>query len=727
MDEKTLQEQDQYILTLIENKRLKDALKELETLFWDLPMGALDQIRTPYNYMLHYMAEGVEDQQRYKLHRKLLKDTLELTDRIIIQRLDGVSNLLYHRRRRQELNRLNRISYTNLLKQLEPFNDELAITGLVDNEEQVLAVFKRHEEGMQDLFTKTWLSSYWDTVEREEADQFLDSKQLLQSDVLLLVSAVTLNLTHIFDPNKFCWLIQASQVENIFVKVRALVGLIIIIQLQNQRLKHYDDLNTQLSFLFEDPTIEGIVKNIYIQLLQSQETEKIDRRMREEIIPEMMKQASSMKDMKFGFEEGEEENNDFNPDWQDAMENSGLEDKIKEISELQMQGADIYMSTFSSLKGYPFFYSIENWFYPFEQNHSAVYKQFGAQIEKGSIADLILHSNLFCNNDKYSLCFTIQQIPASQREMMLNRLTDQQMGGLEEEQKAMKLQELKINPEAIAIQYIHDLYRFFKLYTYKGDFKDPFKTNIQLHNLPQLKSTLRETTALIQLSEFFMRNERFDEAIKIYTLLIEKEEISATLFQKKGYCHQKLKQHQEAIDAYVKADTLQPNNLWTNRHMATCYRVLQQYDKALDCYKAVEEIQPDNLSILFYKGVCFTGLKEYDKALQCFFKLDFMKENSKRAARAIGWCSFVTNKLDQAAKYYNKVIANNPLAVDYLNAGHVAWANKELKSAIEFYSSALKKYKDKDLFVEQLMKDKKHLIDKGISHEDIPLLIDLLH
>ena len=726
MDEKTINEKHQYILSLVQQKRLKDALEELENLFWDLPTGELDQIKTPYNYMLHYMAKGMDDPQRHTLHTRLLKDTIELTDSVIVHRLDTLSNRLYHRKRRELLNRLNAISYQQILKQLETFNDDLAISNLVSNDEQLQQVFKLHEEGLKDLFHKTWLSTKWSAGEREEADLFFESQQILQSDILLFVSAVTLSLTHYFDPKKYCWLIHASQQDNVYIKARALVGLVIITTIHNQRLSHYSDLNTQLSFLLEDPAIQNLIKTINIQILQSQETEKIDRRMREEIIPEMMKQASSMKDMKFGFEENEDDTNDHNPDWQEAIENSELGDKIKEINELQMQGADIYMSTFSSLKGYPFFYSIENWFYPFEQNHSAVYKEFGTQIEKGSIADLILHSGLFCNNDKYSLCFTIQQIPESQRKMMLNKLTEQQMGGLEEEQKAMKLKEIQQNPDLVTNQYIHDLYRFFKLYTYRGEFKDPFNSRRPLYTLPQFEKVIKEPTALTQLAEFLMRNGRFEEAINTYRILIEKEEISAIMFQKKGYCHQKLKQHEEAIKAYIKADTLLPNNLWTNRHIATCYRVLQQYEKALEHYKAVEEVQPDNLSNLFYKGVCLTGLDRYEEALQCFFKLDFMKENSKRAWRAIAWCSFITDKLEQAQNYYSKVLENKPLGIDYLNAGHVAWANKDIPKAIELYSSALTSYKSKDEFIEQIEKDKKHLIKKGISEEDIPLIIDLI-
>lgn len=55
-----------------------------------------------------------------------------------------------------------------------------------------------------------------------------------------------------------------------------------------------------------------------------------------------------MRNMKFGFEESDEEKDDTNPDWADAIEKSGLGDKLREMNELQLEGADVYMSTFTT-------------------------------------------------------------------------------------------------------------------------------------------------------------------------------------------------------------------------------------------------------------------------------------------------------------------------------------------------------------------------------------------
>lgn len=728
MDERTLKEKYLYILSLLQQERLKEAINEIETSFWDLPKDELAHIKTPYQYMLKYMLDGVQDPQRHKLHSKLVTDTVEYTDKLFTQALEKVSSNIYYDKRRVETNRLKNIPYSSLLKTLEGFNDELDISSLVKDEERLKNTLDRHEKALSDLFLKTWLSDAWTKGEREEADSILASNLLIESDLSLFVSAVTLSLLQLFDARKVTWLIEAYQKKTLNASPRALVGLVIVIHMQQQRFAYYPELNAQISFLFEEEQTSDQVNSIYIQLLQGQETEKIDKKMREEIIPEMIKGASTIQDMKFGFEEGEneDEDNGHNPDWEDAIEKSGISEKLREINDLQMQGADVYMSSFATLKGYPFFNSIQNWFYPFEKRHSSVYHEFGSKASKGGIVDLILNSGVFCNSDKYSLCFTFQHIPEQQRNLMLNQISEEQMGGLNEEQKAMKIKELSENPNIITNQYIHDLYRFFKLYKYNSDFKDIFSTSFRLHQLEQFSFIEKNSKYLNLLADFFLRNEHYDRAIEIYELLKDIDELSFELFQKKGYCHQKLKQYDSAITAYIKADMIKADNIWTNRHLAFCYRATKQYQKALHYYQAVEKVKPNNMSILFYIGMCYTSLKEYDEALQYFFKIDFLKSNSKRAWRAIGWCSFISNKLEQAQRYYQKVLSNKPLPIDYLNAGHVEWALGDIKKTVELYNNAIIGYEDKEEFINLLYKDKPQLIKKGIPQKDIPLLIDLL-
>ena len=75
MNEKTINEQYTYIRSLLEEKRLKEALMQLESLLWQCPdwdlRTRLEQLQTSYKYMLEYMRQGANDPERWNVYRKL--------------------------------------------------------------------------------------------------------------------------------------------------------------------------------------------------------------------------------------------------------------------------------------------------------------------------------------------------------------------------------------------------------------------------------------------------------------------------------------------------------------------------------------------------------------------------------------------------------------------------------------------------------------------------------
>lgn len=85
MNEKTINEQYAYIRSLLEEKRLKEALMQLESLLWQCPdwdlRNRMEQLQTSYKYMLEYMRQGANDPERWNVYRKLVADTWEIADR----------------------------------------------------------------------------------------------------------------------------------------------------------------------------------------------------------------------------------------------------------------------------------------------------------------------------------------------------------------------------------------------------------------------------------------------------------------------------------------------------------------------------------------------------------------------------------------------------------------------------------------------------------------------
>ena len=731
MNEQAIQEQYQHIVSLLEQKRLKEAQIQLEAFLWNCNdwtlRNRLEQAKVSYQYMLQYMRQGVNDPERQKLYRQLLAETRELAEQARISLLDEVSTHYYHALHKNKRNMEAGYGMSSWLKVLESFPDDMAVCQLMpDNKQSLDSALQRHEETAQYLFLTTWGNSGWTAEEEREARMYLESELLPVNDLCLFTGAVLLSLMECFDPRKFSWLLDAATHADTQVSQRALVIIAIVLHIHPNRLWLYPELEARLSLLNEDGSFGKQLNRVYIQLLRSQETEKIDKKMREEIIPEMMKNVSIMRNMKYGFEENMDED-DRNPDWEKAFEESGLGDKIREMNELQLEGADVYMSTFAQLKSYPFFQNPHNWFYPFDMQHSGIIREFGLKpTGDNAILSLILQSGFFCNSDKYSLCFTMAHIPQAQRNMMLSQMTSQDLNELMDESKSSGLRQYAQRPDVISNQYIHDLYRFFKLSQRRHEFRDIFKEEIALHRIPALKDILRKPDLLVTIADFHFRKEHPAEALSIYQEVIDMNYADADIFQKTGYCLQKEKRYKEAISAYRKADVLKPDHIWTIRHLATCYRQLRDFASALEYYRKVEAMQPENRNVTFFIGSCLAEQERYEEALQCFFKLDLMENDCIKAWRAIGWCSFVSGKSEQAMRYYEKVLALKPIATDYLNAGHVALRLGNMEKAAELYGKAASESGNRETFLEMFDKDKETLIKLGIDKNDIPLIRDLV-
>ena len=731
MNEQAIQEQYQHIVSLLEQKRLKEAQIQLEAFLWNCNdwtlRNRLEQAKVSYQYMLQYMRQGVNDPERQKLYRQLLAETRELGEQARISLLDEVSTHYYHALHKNKRNMEAGYGMSSWLKVLESFPDDMAVCQLMpDNKQSLDSALQRHEETAQYLFLTTWGNSGWTAEEEREARMYLESELLPINDLCLFTGAVLLSLMECFDPRKFSWLLDAATHADTQVSQRALVIIAIVLHIHPNRLWLYPELEARLSLLNEDGSFGKQLNRVYIQLLRSQETEKIDKKMREEIIPEMMKNVSIMRNMKYGFEENMDED-DRNPDWEKAFEESGLGDKIREMNELQLDGADVYMSTFAQLKSYPFFQNPHNWFYPFDMQHSGIIREFGLKpTGDNAILSLILQSGFFCNSDKYSLCFTMAHIPQAQRNMMLSQMTSQDLNELMDESKSSGLRQYAQRPDVISNQYIHDLYRFFKLSQRRHEFRDIFKEEIALHRIPALKDILRKPELLVTIADFHFRKEHPAEALGIYQEVIDMNYADADIFQKTGYCLQKEKRYKEAISAYRKADVLKPDHIWTIRHLATCYRQLRDFASALEYYRKVEAMQPENRNVTFFIGSCLAEQERYEEALQCFFKLDLMENDCIKAWRAIGWCSFVSGKSEQAMRYYEKVLALKPIATDYLNAGHVALRLGNMEKAAELYGKAASESGNRETFLEMFDKDKETLIKLGIDENDIPLIRDLV-
>ena len=713
------------IIELIEKDRLIEAMTQLEALLDGAKLyrlkAKLDEVRTSYGYMLSYMRQGAEDENRRHLYRQLKTMLRMLAEQIRLWQQDQTENTFYHTMRKVIAGR-SPYRIDEAINRLAEFADELAVCQLMPRANQI-EILKKHEQTARDLFLNTWCNSGWTVTEQAVMGQALTDEAITIADRQLIVSAITLSLIQYLDPLKLSLLADTCRHADTRISQRALVGVALVAINHPDTIGQHADALISLSTIF-DSGMARKLNTIYLQLLRAQGTEGVDKKMREEIIPEMMKNVGNLGKFAPKLDEEEEEQN---PEWKNDA-HAQFEDKLRQMSELQQAGADVYISTFAALKTYPFFHELSNWLLPFDPLHSSVVDMFGIDGKADNrLLQMLLYGGAFCDSDKYSLCFTMNMMPREGRDTLLAQLTDQGMDAFEDEGRMMGMKQYAERPEVIGNGYIQDLYRFFKLHPRCKEFKNPFTQTIALHRLPVFNELLNVPEYVKQVADLLFGQERYEEVFELY-IGLEKEEcdaINADFYRRFGYCAQKLKQYSKAIECYERADLMQPNHLWTLRRLATCCRLKERYEEAAHYYRQIEEFEPENTQVLLQIAGCLANSKQYEEALSSLKKAYFLDASNLKIVRALAWCYFLQGNYKQASKYTLQVLDAQPDAADYLNAGHLAWMMNDVRQAVDYYRQAASVCTNREEFIQLFNKDAETLLQRGVTEEDMALMKEL--
>ncbi|WP_337942511.1 tetratricopeptide repeat protein [Parabacteroides sp.] len=702
------------IIGSLDSKELKNAFDSIQALISGSRelsfQDKLNELQDTYKYMLRYRIEGAKDPMQEQIYNKIQTSSYELADRIRHKALAVESPLAFYSRRRSLKVQPN-VTFENLHLQLSKHY----ATGNNAEYDAILMV----------LFNKIWVSDPFTVEEAFVIKNILFDNELPFTTGCQIVSSLMLGLQAAFDLEKLMLLFDAAGHENEEIKVRALISILLTLYVYRKRTALYPQIINRLDALSETPGFTKAIRTITLRFILARETEKITRKLQNEIIPEMMKLSPKISN-KINLKDitPEQLGEEMNPEWENIFADSSLGKKMEEFSELQQEGADVMHSTFVHLKSFPFFRELSNWLLPFTTEHSSFGDRFNQNNGEKQMLDSMTLAAFMCNSDKYSLYFSMMQLPEEAKKMMMNQFDSQASEMIQQNKEELISKRGKL--ETITGQYIQDLYRFFKIYPGHLDFNDIFTMPLDFHNLSILRPYISDEESLSSIAEYYLRKNYFSDALTIFNQLAETNQESDILFQKIGYCKQMNDDLQGALEAYLRADLLNPGSKWVIRRIAGCYRSLKEPEEALKYYRRYEKLNPDNLSITISIGHCYLELRNYSEALKCFYKVDYLDSNNK-AWRPIAWCSFLTGKYDQARNYYKKILANQPNTQDLLNAGHTEWALQNIKGAIEFYRQAVEKENgDFYKFQEEFNQDIPDLIVAGIEDTEISLMIDQL-
>ncbi|GAB6011796.1 tetratricopeptide repeat protein [Viscerimonas tarda] len=735
MNSQDIINQKKEIALHLSKRQLKEAIEALTRLAANLQnwqvSEKLSELETNYKFMLHYQFEAMEDPSLQEVYFGLIRTLYELSDDVADELLMSVSSgFFYERSRIGVLSKFLKI--TDYQSQLKEVGESIALTDLLaegaEKEEQLRSLAVKREQIASRLFMSVYLSARANENDYNNYIAFLRSLDIKDREKRLFISALTLNLIHRFDAKKTRILMSFSVDENPVIAQRAIVGLIIILQMYDARWSFYTECEQHLESLSENLYFRQSVVAIIKQLIRSRETEKISKKLREEIIPEMLK-FNTLAGKKLNMEElmGETDFSEKNPEWKKELEESGLANKLQEYSNLQMEGADVFHSTFSSLKSFPFFSDITNWFLPFDKSYSELQSLFSKAGKDSLLQAAVINSGHMCDSDKYSFCFSLLQLPESQRKMMMYRFSDEseEMKHIQEEAAALKS---NTSEEILSNQYIQSLYRFFKLFRSKNNFFDIFRLKINFYDKKSIAPLISDAKIMRQIALYCFEKNFLKEALDIYLLLVKEENTDSDAWQKIGYCRQMLDDTQGALEAYLQADLIRPDNSWTIKRIAQVYRTIKRPELALGYYLKLQTLTPANISNELNIGHCYLDMGEYEKALNVYFKVELLDGgDNPKAWRPIAWTAFLLKRFDLSRQYYQKILSGKPNEHDYLNAGHVELVLNNKKAALNYYMQTVSILDNSPSdFIALFEADINTLIDSGVDEGFFVLLFDEL-
>lgn len=686
---------------------------------WDLTEKANDLERT-YRYLLQYAMAGTDDPSRRETLLEIAEGIMSVVDQCTRRaRIDNNATELYYNTLRYE--RLQHDTIASLIEQYktavssDAFGDILGKGSAKGSASDTEALARR-------IFNRIWVTLPLSRADTGAITEALRSPLLSSDFKTLIISAVMLGSVEFFDTARIRVLIEFYR-DSTEKYLKAIALTAAIVAMLNHRSR---TAAPTISCLIketanaEDSTLGTDLRIVLTELSRTRDTERINKKMRDEVMPTIMNMRPKFQQRFTEIDPADLADPEQSPEWMDMLDKSGLTDTFREISEMQQEGADVMMSTFTHLKSFPFFNDVANWFLPFDPAHSSV---SGVIDQSSPIARMIASSPMLCDSDKYSMAFSLSMMPSGQRDMIASQLEAQKA-----EIDAITADIInrdETDTKTVVNRYVRNLYRFFRLYRRKGEFDDPFNAMPCALDIPAIAPWIRDKDTIAALAEFHFTHQMWNDALRLLDELDSVTLPDATLYQKTGFCHQNLGDLDKALDYYLRAELLDGSSLWTLRRIASCSRATGLWQQALDYYRRIDREDPDKPATTIAIGECLTELGQYAEAVKTLYKAAYLKSDSPATLRRLAWALLLNGDLENSRRQYQKVIDAAPSPSDYINMGHIYLIEHDNQNAANAYKLAMTLGDmTPQKLVETVETDLPHLVKAGADSEIVPLLLD---
>ena len=690
-------------------------------------MDALISLRDDYRLMADYWQRGFSDPQREQVYDQLLRRMYVLTANMISNWQLTDSPFMKNLHLRPRKNRKD-WSMSSVRAAMEDFVGSVAMLQLEKNGNSSKELHQQHWQLMNDLFDYIVTSRQW---RQQLADIFLDmllSPTLSSIDQQMVVSAIMLSALQTFCPQKFRVLAEVyRQSTDERVRQRALVGWVFAACCSDSRAwRLFTDVGDTIASLCEDEQTRSELAELQMQLIYCTEADADTHTIQKEILPDIMN-GSNIKMTRQGLVEMDEDGLDDILHPEAAEENmERMEKSMHRMVDMQRQGADIYFGGFSQMKRFAFFSQLSNWFVPFYSQHPDISEIWNNTRGK-KFLKAITRMGAFCDSDKYSFVLAFNQVLDRLPQSMLKLIEEGEataipMGGevSEEQQEA---------PPFMRRLYLQDIYRFYRLFTTRSEFFNPFAHTVFFSH-PLLAVPALSSQSL-SVARFLLKRHRYAEAVSVLANISEQQrDFQYYMMMGTALQHEPLPSQSSPLICYRQALQLQPDNERAKAALARALFASQEYEEALEHYNALLEQQPEHRSYQLNAAVCLINLQRSDEALKMLYKLNYLYPDDLSVNRVLAWALTLSGKYEQAEKLFSQLLAEEkPQPADMLNYGYCLWLSGNIEKAIGMFRQFIETQGDDGIDIEkEFMHGSEHelLLQHGITDTDIRLMLDAI-
>lgn len=608
--------------------------------------------------MLQYLESPIQDPELATNYNYLLRTLYEVTD--TLRDAEWLTKVpQYERQSKYYALLLDNVGLQEIAEQLVQ-DQELSRTDRVRYDDLV----KRLSLGL--LYTSDW---------SDELAKLLDQvDDYVQQTVL---TAVTLALLRSWHWGKLCWILSrliATQGTKTAVRVRTVVGVLLVGEIYNSRLELYEG---QLPY-----TLQQIAEAVTLEEYDM----SWSHRLRMKYTPQVVEYVQQL----FGRFNSPE----FQQRFQEILSSSGespeaatfesvfgeeeelmplvedVQDGYKALKRLVARGFDVNAFATSSLLEGPFFDDEVHWLIPFDLRHSmleTIMTQFREQYQLGEDQIMtLLRESIFqqVDIDFYGSIFRISQLPMQvlqgisqgifAMENVINRTpyaVPQEAAPLDAEEYTKALQ-----------GYICQLSRIFTVRGAKVAAETPFEIRFGKPNpFAQTQTEALYDKHLELLRAYCAQIGEYageQMAIQFQIMRTTEPEPRAQLMYRLAQTYYEERKY---MQAYFIMQQVPPHFLPGDSSPLFIAHILyrmEQVGLAITLLERVRQKSDTPLPVIRLLGVLYMKVRLYDKALPLLLQCEFEDEYPDTLYPMIAWCLMMAQRWDEAKAYASRPITS---------------------------------------------------------------------